>query len=407
MPVSGVNSKLREMKKNPIASMKTNAGARAIRRKRCALLVTNIPNPYRIPQFNLLSEEFERNSIRFIVVYGARGYRERMWVYDDSELKHEAYFLDERIRKSAPRLYPGFTRALVRFSPDVIIGNGFSLATAKAAMYCHLTNRGMMIMAETIAGPNGVTGVPVGLIRGLMTRQARKMLLSGSKSREYVVSLPFGGRTPVETGVLNIDTRVFEALGERRQIHENRVVKRLLFTGYLNKRKNAQAVIHLAARLAKKRSDFLVTIVGDGEERPSLERLTVSLGVATFVSFVGYKQYKEILHYYAASDIFLFPTHYDIWGLVLNEAMASGLACIVSDKANAHVDLIQDGVNGYVRSFSDLDSVEALLLQLLDDPERVYKVGKTAVAFIRDHASINKSVQIISDSVLEELENLK
>lgn len=216
-------------------------------RKPNIVLVTNIPNPYRIPQFNLLQKYASREQIELTIVYGARGYSERKWTFDDDEVTHTARYLDERIRSAPPLWYAGFLRLLFRIRPAVVLGNGFSIATMKAALYAVLTGGRFMIMAETIAHRDGILGFMLGWGRGCMAALASELLLSGTKSKEYVRSLPFARRTPVTTGVLNIDTEAFAA------VHRNRMSKdaprkvQLLFVGYLNARKNALALIDLTS----------------------------------------------------------------------------------------------------------------------------------------------------------------
>lgn len=66
------------------------------------------------------------------------------------------------------------------------------------------------------------------------------------------------------------------------------------------------------------------------------------------VHFEGFKRKEELRCYYQAADLFVFPTREDIWGLVVNEAMANGLPVITTDKCVAGLELIKDGENGYI-----------------------------------------------------------
>ncbi len=58
------------------------------------------------------------------------------------------------------------------------------------------------------------------------------------------------------------------------------------------------------------------------------------------VNLVGFINQTELPTYYAAADVFVLPSHYETWGLVLNEAMACGLPGIVSDTCGAIQDMI-------------------------------------------------------------------
>lgn len=92
--------------------------------------------------------------------------------------------------------------------------------------------------------------------------------------------------------------------------------------------------------MQKLRNDFSLRIIGDGPAADSLKTLTKELELENTIIFEGFKQKSDLPPYLEQTDCFLFQTGCDIWGLVLNEAMASGLPCIVSPNAGAARDLI-------------------------------------------------------------------
>lgn len=71
------------------------------------------------------------------------------------------------------------------------------------------------------------------------------------------------------------------------------------------------------------------------------------------VHFEGFKAKEELKQYYQAADLFVLPTREDIWGLVVNEAMANGLPIITTDRCVAGLELIENGVNGYIVPVED------------------------------------------------------
>jgi UDP-glucose:(heptosyl)LPS alpha-1,3-glucosyltransferase len=87
-------------------------------------------------------------------------------------------------------------------------------------------------------------------------------------------------------------------------------------------------------------------VVGKGREGP-YQRLARRLGVEARITFGGVVRDAE--RYYAAADIFVLPSRYDTFGLVVLEAMAAGLPAIVSDRVGAR-DMIRSGANGFVLS---------------------------------------------------------
>jgi len=101
--------------------------------------------------------------------------------------------------------------------------------------------------------------------------------------------------------------------------------------GRLNREKGFDVALEAIARVAPDRPDVRLLIVGDGEERAALERLTSRLGVADRVEFAGVQPQERVAEYLVASDVFLFPTRRDEAGpLVLPQAMACGLPSVAS-----------------------------------------------------------------------------
>ena len=82
-------------------------------------------------------------------------------------------------------------------------------------------------------------------------------------------------------------------------------------------------------------------LVGDGAERRSLEDLARTLDVR--VTFAGELPWDEIVDAYVASDVFALLSVSETWGVVVNEAAASGLPLILSDHVGAAPDLLRDG----------------------------------------------------------------
>lgn len=99
-----------------------------------------------------------------------------------------------------------------------------------------------------------------------------------------------------------------------------------------------------------------VYIVGDTPTNEYLE-IIKQYGIK-HVHFEGFKTKNELKDYYVAADFFVLPTRGDVWGLVVNEAMACGLPVITTNKCNAGLELIQNGYNGYIVNSEDVEDLK-------------------------------------------------
>ena len=96
----------------------------------------------------------------------------------------------------------------------------------------------------------------------------------------------------------------------------------------------------------------------------------------TNVKFIDFLGKQDINMYYKAADIFVLPTREDIWGLVINEAMAFGLPIITTNKCIAGLELVKDDVNGYIIPSEDVNELKRKVGFMFEDKKRLVQFGK-------------------------------
>lgn len=361
------------------------------------VLVTNIPTPYRIPLFNELSRQLSEVGVELIVIFGCNTYDRRKWVVDLSDCIFDYYVLQSSVigakgnNEITTFTYSGLKQMLKRLRPDLVITPGFSLATMKVWMMS-LTHRfKYVIWTGSVEQDERYSSVPRVIQRKMLAMGASAVVVYGSAARAYVEKL---GVKPdkIYTGINTVDTTYFA-----RQTQEIRSkipasnMKYLTYVGYLSRRKNVSDLVKKMIFLAGKRDDFVFEVIGDGEELPVLRRLVKVNNMESRIVFHGYRQKEELPRYLARSNGFLFQTGFDIWGLVLNEAMAAGVPCIASKNACAVHDLLKGNDAGFVVDFSDNNSVLQLVEWLLDNPDAGNEIGENARAYIENHVTLEHS----------------
>lgn len=106
------------------------------------------------------------------------------------------------------------------------------------------------------------------------------------------------------------------------------------------------------------------------------------------VHFISFKQKEEEDKYYKAADVFVLPTREDIWGLVINEAMAFGLPVVSTDSCNAAIAMVHNGENGYV--IKNIDSEEGIknlnekILEILSNEDAIVNYGKKSLEVVKE-----------------------
>ena len=154
----------------------------------------------------------------------------------------------------------------------------------------------------------------------------------------------------------------------------------LLYVGQHIWEKNLRFTIEALARIND--LPFRMFFVGTGYAEGEMKELVERLGIADKVTFVGRITDRELLKkYYAAADLFLFPSLYDTDGLVVREAAALSTPSVMLREASAS-GMLTDGETGF-RIDGTLDAFEALLRALAADPGRRQAVGRAARGIVR------------------------
>jgi glycosyltransferase involved in cell wall biosynthesis len=100
-----------------------------------------------------------------------------------------------------------------------------------------------------------------------------------------------------------------------------------------------------------------LVIVGDGALRPELEQTRFDLGLERDVVMPGFQTYDQLPVYYGLAGAFVHASATEQWGLVVNEAMASGLPVLVSRRCGCARDLVEEGRNGFTFDPDDVKSL--------------------------------------------------
>ena len=139
---------------------------------------------------------------------------------------------------------------------------------------------------------------------------------------------------------------------------ENCNEPKLVYVGRLSEEKRVDTLIRA---LAMAKSDWNLTIVGDGESREKLQELADSLGVETKIEWLGWREHPWAEEQVLKADFMVLPSEYEGFALVLVEALAAGIP-VISTPVGVAPELIRPGENGYLFETGQ----EMQLQQILD-----------------------------------------
>jgi glycosyltransferase involved in cell wall biosynthesis len=206
-------------------------------------------------------------------------------------------------------------------------------------------------------------------------------LYVGSRNKEYFASAGLQNQQLVFAPHA-VDNGLFaRSLDRRSGLRQNLGIDdqdiAYLFVGKLEPRKAPDLLIEAFKRVDVAKTHLIV--VGTGVMESWLRAQA-----GDRVHFVGFQNQSVMSHWYGASDVLVLPSSWgETWGLVINEAMASGLPIIASDKVGAAMDLVAHERNGYVFKSGDPASLADAMRRMITDNSRLEEMGKSSIEMIR------------------------
>jgi 1,2-diacylglycerol 3-alpha-glucosyltransferase len=207
-------------------------------------------------------------------------------------------------------------------------------------------------------------------------------LAGGQLQMEYLIVLGLP-RDRILTGYDVVDNEYFWQKAEeaRSQVSELRRKYGLpenyfLASARFVPKKNLPTLIRAYARyreLAGNRDDgqqardnepWDLVLLGDGPLKADLCRLSSDLRLHYHLHLPGFVQYRELPAYYALADVFVHASTTEQWGLVVNEAMATGLPVIVSNRCGCVPELVAEGKNGFTFDPGSEENLAQLMLDM-------------------------------------------
>lgn len=192
---------------------------------------------------------------------------------------------------------------------------------------------------------------------GVIGRGAREHLLASGVPAAKLFSSPYFVDARALTHGLATTTR--DALRAELGLASTRSV--FLFSGKLIERKGVDML--LRALEAPELANTTTLIVGSGPDDAALRAHASRLPPDRTVTFCGFVNQSQLFRYFGAADVFVLPSRYETWGLVVNEALEFGLPVVVSDHVGCRHDLVVDGL-GASYPVDDAPALAAALLRV-------------------------------------------
>ena len=156
-------------------------------------------------------------------------------------------------------------------------------------------------------------------------------------------------------------------------------VMQLTFVGVLYDHKGVLILPEIIKRLKEKKYHFHFTFIGDGVLRSELENSLISEIEQGFVEFTGRVDSKVVYQKLQNTDIFVYPTHIDSFGLVIAESMMNGAVPVVTCLKGITDTIVDAGINGYLETLDDVDGFVEHISCLIENDEERKRMSEAAI----------------------------
>ena len=343
------------------------------------LFFTNIPSPYRVAFFNELGKYCD-----LTVCFEGKNATDRddKWRADSARYFSQVFL--NGIRTGADNFLCLGIQKYLRLQWDHIIIGGYSTPTQMLAIE-YLRIKKIPFIFEADGGFIKEDKKMIYTIKRHFISSADMWLSTGKMTTDYFVHYgaeqqrcyiyPFTSlvQKDIDNTLISHDEKI--RLREKLNMTESRII---ITVGQFIYRKGFDVLLKAMNAIPE---DVGVYFIGGVPTEEYLE-IQRQNGLDN-AHFIGFKTKDELNEYYRAADLFVLPTREDIWGLVINEAMAKGLPVITTDKCGAGLELVRD--NGRIISADYVTELAEAINELLRDENVLRRMSERSLEIIQGY----------------------
>lgn len=351
------------------------------------LILTTVMAPYRIDLFNELGKK-----ISLTVCFEQLQDKTRNNDWYKNSFKNFKPIILKNSNKSLKKIKWDFIKELNK-KYDVVIFYEYSTITSIVSIFkCQLRGIKYLINCDgAIIEKKSIKDI----IKKICISKADGLLANGNSAKNYFLTYgakekniylhKFSGNYKNEILTEPIDYKKKIVLRKKLNLDFKRLY---ICVGAFTYRKGFDLLLN--ALIDTSLNDVGYVLIGGGENKNEYVEF-VKKNKLQNVKILDFMSKEELLKYYDASDAFVFPTRYDIWGLVVNEAMSRGLPVISTNKCMAAVELVNKK-NGIIIESNSVSSLKSAILKFNKfNNEKLYEMGCNSIKKIKDYNIENLS----------------
>lgn len=328
------------------------------------LYFSNIPSPYRVDYFNELGKLCD-----LTVVFEAEAASQLNSSWFSQTAKNFMSYFVKKGPINEKKIDFNIMKYIEKNLYDVVIVTNYSLPT-EMLMILTLKLKRIPFFIEVDGGLIKKEHILKKFVKKFFISSAKYWLSTGEVTDKYLIHYgakrerifhyPFTSlnNNDILTSVKTNSEKQF--LKKELNVESKRVA---ISVGQLIHRKGFDVLIKAWEKVD---NDIKLIIIGSGEKEKEFKELIRSRNLNN-IEILDFMDKLSLFKYYQACDLFILPTREDIWGLVINEAMANALPIITTDKCVAGLELVKENENGNIVDVEDENILAEKINLILKD----------------------------------------
>lgn len=339
--------------------------------------------PYHMARFRSLRKLASKYNIEVTGVELFRHQTRYPWDRDASDLPIVTVKSENRSWQARYAVIPKCLTTIKEITPDILIIAGYGEAWGISLIIWAILTRTRFILLSESKHDDRKRLFLVEKIKKWLLKNASACLVGGLSHKRYLESLGVNADA-IWMGYDVVENDIF-SVAHRNASRDPNIRPFFLTVSQLVPKKNLSTLIHSYADYKKmaKDSAWDLVICGEGPLRHTLTADINHFGLQNHVHLKGFLQLFELLPLYTSASCFIHASSQEQWGLVVNEAMASGLPVLVSRTCGCYPELVREGINGFGFDPTDRSELADLMFQMSSGRLELMEMGEQSLNIIK------------------------
>ena len=288
---------------------------------------------------------------------------------------------------------------LNQLRPDILMIPGWGYPNSRAALkWAKKHDIPAILMSESKWNDEPRKWWKEALKSRLYVRAFKSALVGGQLHRDYLIQLGFS-QAAISLGYDIVDNAHFTHQAQRAKENASWIRQQqpsipknpyfIVVTRFIP-RKNVPRLIDAYAQYRSLYTEFHaqkqvwdLVICGNGIEESKIRDKISQYQLDSFVHLPGFKSYQEIPQWFGLASAFIHPALSEQWGLVVNEALASGLPALVSNQCGCFPEMIREGINGFGFDPQNTEALAQLMIKISQGKVDLTAMSQAAIEHVK------------------------